>query len=219
MFKNQAPTCYAPGVSFTQNHLRSNPNNIYRSNLFSISSIIFFYCSNVTFTSTKTWTLNQLDPLKFSLIKSIDLSTNPTSKSTELVIKENTLDYGIYQFSLRVDVSFNGKKVSSKALTYVKIKPTGLAVFALENGVSSLLVGSKQAFNLNPSLYTFDLDGIVTPDKLNFVYYCTTVNLTDPNRVINSGFNLKHYKTNPKLGLTRNDNCFGSSSKSKFFIF
>jgi len=209
-------------VSFTQSYLSSSPNQIFRSNLFSISSIIYFYCSNVTFTSTNTWRLNQVDA-KLIPIKAIDLSANPTSGSTELVIKENTLDYGLYQFTLQVDVSFNGLIVSSSAQTYVQIIPTGLAVFALENGVSSVLVGSKQAFNLNPSLYTFDMDGIVTPDKLSFVYYCRTVNVTDKNRIVNIQNDLKTFQTNAKLALVREQNCFGATSKSilesKFFSF
>ena len=205
-------------MSFTQTYLSSSPNIIFRSNLFSVSSIIYFYCSNVTFTSTNTWTLNQLDA-GLKVLKVVDLSTNPTSASTELVIKENTLDYGLYQFSLQVDVSFNGQVVSSLAQTYVQIVPTGLAVFALENGVSSVLVGSKQAFNLNPSLYTFDMDGLITPDKLSFVYYCKMVNLTDQSRLVNMQNDLKAFKTDPNLVIVRDQNCFGATSKKIFFIF
>ena len=195
-------------MSFTQSFLSSSPNLIFRSNLFSVSSIIYFYCSNVTFTSINTWILNQINPVN----RSIDLSTNPSSTSTELVIKENTLDYGLYQLTLQVDVNFNGLIVSSSAQTYVEIIPTGLAVFALENGVSSVLVGSKQAFNLNPSLYTFDMDGIVTPDKLSFVFYCKTVNTSDQNRIVNMQNDLKTFQTN-NLALTRDQNCFNASSK------
>ena len=213
-----APTCYAPGVSFTQSYLSSSPNKIFRSNLFSVSSIIYFYCSNVTFTSTNTWTLNQVDAA-LKVLKAVDLSTNPTSGSTELVIKENTLDYGLYQFTLQVDVSFNGQVVSSQAQTYVEIIPTGLAVFALENGVSRVLVGSKQAFNLNPSLYTFDMDGLITPDKLSFVYYCKMVNLTDQSRVVNMQYDLKTFQTNANLAILRDQNCFGATSKKIITIF
>ena len=172
----------------------------------------------MTFTSTNTWTLNQLDA-GLKVLKVVDLSTNPTSASTEMVIKENTLDYGLYQFSLQVDVSFNGQVVSSLAQTYVQIVPTGLAVFALENGVSSVLVGSKQAFNLNPSLYTFDMDGLITPDKLSFVYYCKMVNLTDQSRLVNMQNDLKAFKTDPNLVIVRDQNCFGATSKKIFFIF
>lgn len=200
-------------MSFTQSYSSSRPNKIFRSTLFSVASIIYYYCLNVTFTPTITWTLSQIDPLKLTVLKNIDLSKNPTSPSSELVIKENKLDYGLYQFTLQVDVSFNGNIVSSFAQTYVEILPTGLAVFALENGVSSVLIGSQQAFYLNPLLYTFDMDGIITPDKLSFVYYCKTVNLTDPNRAVNVQNDLRSYQSNASLALVRGQNCFGASSK------
>jgi hypothetical protein len=132
-----------------------------------------------------------------------------------LVIKENTLDYGLYQFTLQVDVSFNGMIVSSSAQTYVQIIPTGLAVFALENGVSSVIIGSKQAFSLQPTTYTFDRDDIIQPSQLTFVYYCKTINISDPNSVNTqtSIFDLSSYKNNTILSMDRTINCFGNNSK------
>ena len=87
-----------------------------------------------------------------------------------MAIKENTLDYGFYLVTLKVDVTYNANSYisSNVALSYFQIIPTGLAVFGIENGVSSVLIGSNQEFNLQPSIYSIDLDNLVTPDKLSF---------------------------------------------------
>lgn len=199
--------------------MSSSPKRIFRSNLFSISSIIFLYCSNVTFTSAKTWALNQIDPANFSILKTINLSANPTCTTTELVIRENTLEFGLYEFSLRVDVSFDGGTNSSSTQTYVQIIPSGLAVFALENGVSGRLVGSKQAFILSPSLYSFDLDNIITAEELSFVFYCSTVNATNNQRILNMQFDLKTFQSNSNLTLAREENCFAFISNKNWNSF
>ena len=133
-------------------------------------------------------------------------------------MKENTLSYGLYKFQFQVTVTFNGKsQISSNvAETYVQIIPTGLAVFGLENGVGSVMIGSKQSFRFEPSKYSIDLDYIIKADSLSFVYYCTTVNLSDPNSALNSivsSIDLLSYSINQGLLMGRSLNCFGNSSK------
>jgi hypothetical protein len=159
-----------------------------------------------------------MDPATLSLINAIDLSTNPTSTSSELVVKENTLDYGLYKFNLQVVVTYNlvNQITSNLIETFVQIIPTGLAVFAIQNGVSSVLIGSNQVFSLQPSIYTIDMDNIITADKLSFTYYCKTVNLSDPNSVVNSQTDLMSYKSNPNLVMSRNQTCFGLNSEFFF---
>ena len=158
--------------------------------------------------------MTKIDPATLLPIINIDLSTNPTSASSELVVKENTLDYGIYKFTLQVPVTYNlvNQITSNLIETYVQIIPTGLAVFAIENGVSSVLIGSRQAFSLQPSIYTIDMDSIITPDKLSFTYFCKTVNLSDTSTVVSSLNDLKTYKNNPNLNMIRNQTCFGINS-------
>lgn len=123
-------------------------------------------------------------------------------------------------FELKVNVSYNTNSfiASNVAQTYIQIIPTGLAVFAFENGVSNLFIGSIQEIRLQPSIYTLDLDSKITPDKLNFSYFCKTVNLSESNSAVNSQIDLMTYKNNPNLVMNRNFSCFGTSSKKNFFF-
>ena len=149
-------------------------------------------------------------------ISEIDLTSNPTSSSTELLIRENTLEFGLYHFHLKVIVIFNtNKNVTNTDETFIEIIPTGLAVFALENGVSSTLIGSQQALTLSPGVFTKDMDEIITSDKLTFKFYCKTINSYSKNE-ISSSIDLAIYKNNATLELIRNQTCFGS--KSELFL-
>ena len=187
--------------------------------MLTVSSVISFYC-NTNFTYQNIWTLTQVSPKNLAPVSIINLSQNPTSQSSELVIKENTLGYGLYMFQFQVVVSFNGmSQISSNvAVTYMQVIPTGLAVFSIANGVSYVLIGTNQLFSLQPSVYSVDLDNIVVPSQLTFAYYCKTVNLSDPNSMNApaSQFDLLSYKTNQAV-LNWNPDCFVNSSK-KYFI-
>lgn len=194
------------------------PCLIYRSNSFSVSSVISFYGSS-NFTLQNYWTLNEVDPKTLTNLNDVDLSKNPTSKSSELVIKENTLTYGLYKFQYQVIATFNKiSEISSNIPeTFIKIIPTGLAVFAIQNGVSNILIGSLQSFNLQPSVYSIDFDNLIQPSELNFTYYCKTVDLSDPNSINASvgSIDLLTFK-NQALIMDRNLSCFGNNSIISF---
>ena len=206
-------------MSFSQYFPINNPSKVFRSKLFSIPSTAAFFC-NTDFSQNYVWTLTQLDETTLKPTASVSLASNPTSTSPELVIKENTLDYGLYLFDLKVTVKYNTNSFkSANSSTYIKIIPTGLAVFAIENGVSTVLIGSNQAFNLQPTVYSFDMDNLIKADKLSFVYYCRTANQSGSNNVLNSQTDLKSFKSNANLVMDRNQNCFGSSSKKNFILY
>ena len=202
--------------------MSSNPKKIFRSNLFTVSSVISFYC-NTSFTFQNIWSLTQLDAKSLTSLTTVDLTSIPSSQLSELVILENTLAYGLYKFEFRVIVTVNGDSQLSSNLaeTYVQIIPTGLAVISIENGVSSVLIGTKQSFDLKPSVFSRDFDNIIQPNQLNFSFYCKTVNLSDPNSIINltSKIDLLSYKNNQTLVMDRNVNCFGNSSKITLIFF
>ena len=180
--------------------------------MFTVSSVISFYC-NTNFTYVNQWTLSQIG----QQIINIDLSANPTAQLSELVIKENTLAYGLYRFQFQVTVTFNGNSQISSNLaeTFIEIVPTGLAVFAIENGVSSVLIGTKQSFYLQPSVFSLDFDNIIQPSQLNFTYFCKTVNQSDPNSINTpvGTIDLFSYKLNQALTMDKSLNCFGDNSK------
>ena len=66
-------------------------------------------------------------------IKSVDLTSNPTFRSSELVMQSNTLEFGLYQFIFQIDVvSSKLYNVTNSASTFIQIIPTGLAIFGLQ---------------------------------------------------------------------------------------
>ena len=199
-----------------QSFQQQNPQLIYRSELFSLETTTYFAC-NLTYTQTNAWLLTQIDG---SSAISIDLSSNPTWKTPELVIQGNTLAYGLYEFTYQVVTSISDLTLqtsyTTNVATFIQIIPTGLVVSATKSGVSSILLGAQQSFDLNPSLYSVDLDGLVQPSTLSFKFYCQTVNMNASSSQYSSQYSgqidLFEYKLNSALQLTSNKTCFASTS-------
>ena len=188
---------------------QSWPKVIYRSKLFSLSTATLFAC-NVSYSTAYTWTLNILAG---STTRLVDLSANPTAQSSEIVMQANTLAYGLYQFRFRVDVTLSTSLVLSNTIeTYIQIVPTGLNVFAIQNGIQSQLIGYNQEFILNPVEYTVDLDNLISPSSLTFQFYCRTTQL-NANTQTSNRISLQMYKNNPALPLKWNETCFDSNCK------
>ena len=59
-----------------------------------------------------------------------------------------------------------------QAESFFEIIPSGVTVFGLENGNTQAYVGKNQSFELNPPLYSFDLDFIASMSSLTFKFYC-----------------------------------------------
>jgi hypothetical protein len=142
------------------------------------------------------------------------LSSNPTSSTAQLVVPANTLSFGIYEFTYQVNalVTLSNTLLSSNVPSIVvEIIPTGLAVFALANGVSGVLIGYQQAYTLSPGLYSIDFDYLISPSILNFKFYCSTVMLSMPSSTKNN-LDLMAYKMNSSLAMSANSTCFASTS-------
>ena len=198
-------------MSIQQSFTQANPAQIFRSNIFSLSTTTLFAC-NVTYTSVYTWQLN-----------GADFVSNPTYHSAELVVQANTLFYGLYQFTCRVDITSDSfasltNTLTNTVSTFISIIPTGLAVYAIQNGVSSQLIGSSQVFQLNPMAYSFDMDNLVSPISLQFQFYCKTLNSLNKNSS-SSQYDLYSYKMNSSLTMTANETCFSSNSSNFHYKF
>ena len=165
----------------------------------------------VDYLKSLRWTVSQLDSATFALIRTLDLSSNPSALTGELIFAENSLSYGLYEFKFATDLMFNSETLSSTIQTYVKIVPSGVAVFALENGVKETKIGSSQRYYLRPTVYSFDFDGLILPSQLDFVYYCRVIRL-DSTYVNMEQTDLETYKLNGQLTMNRNETCFASNS-------
>jgi hypothetical protein len=165
--------------------------------------------------------LNQIDPVTHNISKVVDLANNPSIVSTELYIQENTLSYGLYEVIHEVNVTktvYPYVTATNSAYSYFKIVPTGLVINGIENGITSVVIGSNQEFYLTPTNYSYDLDELADLSSLNYKYYCRTIDLTS-NLIDNSTMtDLSTYKSNTSLTMNANKNCFASSAASKFWI-
>ena len=216
--------CAQPNVEIDQSFPLVSPVSVYRSALLSLSTVTYFAC-NSSYILTYTWLASRMD-----IAQTIDLTTNPTSASSQLIISANSLAYGLYNFTFRVEVAmWDNSVLSNSANTFVQIVPTGLAVYALRNGISSILIGSQQKLVLNPATYSIDLDDFISPSSLQYTFYCNTINLNlktespdEPDEYqieqmsIAAKDDLLAYKINPQLAMAANRTCFSSNCKSIF---
>ena len=172
-----------------------------RSSLFSLKSSIFFDC-NVSYSLAYKWSLFRNDTGQY-----IDLSSNPTWQTTELVMQPFQLLYGLYEFVIQVRVSVTS--VTRSTSKFVLIMPTGIAVFGIPNGVSGLLIGSLQSVVLDPRTNSIDLDRLYSPSLLHYTFYCQ---MYSTNTLTNLASNITDLLTY-KMNSFSNQTCFKSPGK------
>jgi hypothetical protein len=59
--------------------------------------------------------------------------------------------------------------------TYICIVPSGIVVFAFEDGISQLAIGTGQSIELLPLVYSYDIDGDKDISELDFKIYCQVI--------------------------------------------
>ena len=171
---------------------------------------MFFAC-NLTYIQIIKWSATRLDTTSTS----IDLSSNPTFNMSGLLIRANTLTYGLYEFKFTVNLTIttSGQLLTNSLSTYIKVIPTGIAVFGLKNGVTGMLYGSLQSFSLDPASYSLDLYNFTSPYSLQFRFYCYTINTNMVNSSqVSNPIDLYTYKNNSGLTIYANQTCFSSTS-------
>ena len=99
-----------------------NPKQIYRSQILSLSSQTYFKC-DTNYSFVYNWTITSV-----ATGFSVDLTTNPTSSASQLVIQAYSLPYGVYSVQLRADLAANASynTLYSTATSYVQILPLSL---------------------------------------------------------------------------------------------
>jgi hypothetical protein len=178
--------------------------------MFSIQTESLFTC-NQAYSIEYEWNLNYLD-----LNKSIDLTSNPTFQSSELVIQALSLNYGMYFILVQANFSLIKTKFSLNDWTYFEITPTGLIVNSLQTSPSHILIGSQQMITLDPALFTIDLDYLVSPSSLSFKFFCDKINISSAIFDQNTSFDLFSFKNKPQPNIFAT--CFNSNGKLKFHI-
>ena len=129
----------------------SFPLQFRRDQDFFISSRIQFNC-NKSFSLEMQWTISNGSNAVMVDPNVVILTTS------ELFVPSRTLSFGIYQLTLTMtrNVSSNLTRVSQSA--YVRINPAGITANLVPLGTSMITRGSKEDLQLNPGLYSVDLD-------------------------------------------------------------
>lgn len=168
----------------------THPKKFSRSDII-VMNIDYKFDINRDHIIKKKWTIYAMFPNKTICNKSIELINNPTIHTYNLVIKSNTLEYGLYQLKFHVEllVNLERKSVGYENLieTHIEVVPGGIAVFSLENGLDSLRIGTEQSIKFDTIKYAYDMDflyDIRNLEKLNF--YCFKMNI----KRINDTFNI-----------------------------
>ena len=165
----------------------------------------------------KKWTIFQVDPMTGNLRNQIQIMNNPTMEYSELVIQPGVLNYGLYQFAYTV--TMENSIFSSQVAHYIQIVPSGIVVFSMKSGIAEITRGISQFIILNPLKYSFDVDKIITPDKLTFQFYCQSVDNGIPRGYPMASFtdkiDLMSFQNNtfPNYKMSNNKTCFDNPSK------
>ena len=181
--------------------------------MLSVPAITSFDCQ-ISFTSTRTWNLTLIDTSRNAL-STIDLSANPSVGTSQLVVQRYTLSYGLYEIKYTVTlIASTNTTLTSTARAFVEIKPSGIIVYGLQNGISLVSIGTAQSLSFSPNSFSLDADQVVSPSNLVFTYNCRTKDSgstyglypTDSRALV---ADLEKQMTN---GVSYSYGCFSSSS-------
>lgn len=171
--------CDLPKLEIINNkaNLFYSPVKIKKSKMFSIGTKTQINC-NQSSTNYKEWFIFKMEKSTGNILNIINLINNPTINYAELVIQPNTLEYGLYKFVYKVTMQFD-LSFTSQVETYIEIVPSGIIVAALNGqtggGTYEITRGMNQSIELNPVMFSFDLDSIVNIGSLKFKYYCQII--------------------------------------------
>ena len=215
--------CIPPVITFAQSSTIANPLQSNRSDMFSLAPTFFLPCSSkITSGPTFKWNVYLLDTSNNSIM-SIDYALGKNS-ANGISFDANNLTYGIYQFQITVSYTYldsrtlkNGPIQTSMASQYVKVVPTGVAVFGFPSGMQEAMYGCAQQFSIDPGTNSIDFDGILSFSTLSsFKFYCRLVSQTD-----SSMFNLTKYSNikSDSTGVFNQifDNGINCTGESKLF--
>jgi len=175
-----------------------------RSKLASFKTITKVDCDTDWFSLLRNW-----EVINTETNQTIDISSNPTKNTAELVFPENNLAYGNYSLIYEVIVMFNkgADKVNNTVDSFIRIVPSGFVVISLPGGINRISVGTNQEFSLNPANYSYDLDDLLSASSMNFSFYC---------RINDNGNILKNFSTDLSTLKSQNspmgpNDCFSST--------
>ena len=107
--------------------------------------------------------------------KKMSLANVLSAFSAEIFIPSKYLSYGTYMFIYQVNMNGMAASFVETVNTYVRIVPTGIAIFPFSGGIKEITIGSGQSIDLDPGKYSYDFDGIFTGTQLTYRFFCRIV--------------------------------------------
>jgi hypothetical protein len=92
-----------------------------------------------------------------SCVNPIPIDPTILTTFSELYIPAGALPIGIFELRLVVSM-MNSSSVASTLSAYVRIEPGGIVANLLQLGTSMITIGDQQDLQLNPGVYSIDLD-------------------------------------------------------------
>jgi hypothetical protein len=193
-----------------------NPIVIMRSKMFSVVSKTELNC-DVTLKNMKKWLIYEINQNTASLKKLIDLDNIISAFSSEIFIPSNFLSYGAYRFIYQVLMDGDANSFFETVDTFIRIIPTGIAIFSFSGGIKEITIGMGQSIDLDPGRYSYDLDDLLSGTQLTYKFYCrlhTDASQNFPSAYYNSLTDLRQIKhdniTSPR------EVCFKNISRNSF---
>jgi len=144
----------------------TTPFEIERSEDFSISSTLQFYCLQ-SFGVIEQWSIGKCLNSNCSLKEQLEFSSIDMTLG-ELFIPSKILEYGIYQMKLTVKMSISPQLISS-SITYVEIIPSSIQVQLIQFGPSIILHDQQQTLILDPGRFSIDPDQNYFNSTVSFI--------------------------------------------------
>ena len=163
------PSCSSSMVSINRySNSSPAPTTIKRFELIGIEANIVVSCTG-TFQISKQWSALDLNSQK-----AVDLSSNPTQSSSTLIVEPNVMNFGRYEFILTVTVTLDATQTTFvlSASAFINVEPSGIVVRGLINGLQQTSIGTSQSIKIQPNVYSYDMDNLVSATSLSFKYYC-----------------------------------------------
>ena len=199
-----------------------NPTVIAKSKMFSLIGTTTLNCDS-DLQNTKQWYLYEIDPVIGNVIKTISLANNPSSNNAELFMESSSLIYGTYKFVYQVSMYGGASSFVEQIDTYVKIEPTGIAIFPFSGGMKQKTIGVGQSVELDPGRYSYDFDGLLNGTQLTYRFFCRIVidGLAQefPSSSYNSFVDLKQIQDGTvSVNMSTLTTCFNTSSIQKIML-
>ncbi len=190
-----------------------------RSTDFSVIGITTLDCE-ITLKNTKEWLVYEINLFTGLTIRTVNISDIISSFSAEIYIPSNFLEYGTYQFIYQVSMDGDSNIFMDSIDSFIRIVPSGMAIFLFSGGIKEISIGVGQSIELNPGRYSYDFDSKLAGTQLNYKYYCRLIIDGEPKEFPSDYY--QHYvdleqiqHKNISIKTIQSNICFNSSGNKK----